>query len=260
LVLAKRDVNVTLSSNEQGMRMANKGMTEGGVEAVERALKLLEAFVGAGTWLELRELASRSGLNKATILRIARSLEAYGHLRSDAQGRYALGPGLWRLGSIYRRSFDIGDLVRPILQDLVERTLETAAFYVRIGDARVCLYRRNSPRPARHVVEEGNRLPLDAGSGGHVLMAFAGTPGTRYDQIRRDGYCVSRGERDPDVVGIGAPVFGSDRELVGALLLSGLKSRFGDEEVEQYIGLVTAAAKQLSEGLGSRREPVHSEK
>ena len=62
--------------------------------------------------------------------------------------------------------------------------------------------------------------PLDAGSGGHVLMAFAGTPGTRYDQIRRDGYCVSRGERDPDVVGIGAPVFGSDREPVGALLLS----------------------------------------
>jgi DNA-binding IclR family transcriptional regulator len=251
-------VNVSLSINARGERMSNDGMTEGGVEAVERALKLLEAFEGAATWLELRELAARSGLNKATILRIARSLEAYGHLRRDAQGRYALGPGLWRLGSIYRQSFDIGDLIRPVLQDLVEETRETAAFYVRIGDARVCLYRRNSPRPARHVVEEGNRLPLNAGSGGHVLMAFAGTPGERYDQIRRDGYCVSRGERDPDVVGIGAPVFGADRELTGALLLSGLKSRFGDEEVKRYTGLVTAAARRLSEALGSRREPTPS--
>src|SRR4051812_14206095 len=130
-----------LSDNGQGTRMSNEGMTEGGVEAVERALKLLEAFVGAGTWLELRELAARSGLNKATILRIARSLEAYGHLRRDAQGRYALGPGLWRLGSIYRQSFDIGDLIRPILQDLVDQSGETAAFYVRGGGGRGCPYR-----------------------------------------------------------------------------------------------------------------------
>jgi DNA-binding IclR family transcriptional regulator len=49
-------------------------------------------------------------------------------------------------------------------------------------------------------------------------------------------------------------VFGADRELAGALLLSGLNSRFGDEEVKRYIGLVTAAARQLSEALGSRRE------
>jgi len=252
-------VNVPLLRIEQVKHMPNEGMTEGGVEAVERALRLLEAFVGAGTWLELRELAARSGLNKATILRIARSLEAYGHLRRDAQGRYALGPGLWRLGSIYRQSFDLGDLIRPILQELVEATQETAAFYVRVGDARVCLYRRNSPRPARHVVEEGNQLPLDVGSGGHILTAFAGARGERYEQIRRDGYCVSRGERDPDVVGIGAPVFGGDGELVGALLLSGLTSRFGEDQVKRYVALVVDAAKRLSEALGSQREPTQGE-
>ena len=62
-------MTLPLSMIEQGNRMSNDGMTEGGVEAVERALKLLEAFEGAATWLELRELAARSGLNKATILR-----------------------------------------------------------------------------------------------------------------------------------------------------------------------------------------------
>src|SRR4051794_41982564 len=120
-------------------------------------------------------------------------------------------------------------------------TGEPAAFYVGVGDVGVCLSRRNSPRPARHVVEEGNRLPLDAGSGGHVLMAFAGTPGERYDQIRRDGYCVSRRERDPDVAGIGAPVFGADRALAAALILPGLKSRIAVEAVNATTGLATVA-------------------
>lgn len=229
-------------------------MAEGGVEAVERALTLLAAFGDDKPWLELRELAQRSGLNKATILRIAVSLERFGHLRRDARGRFALGPSLWRLGELYRRSFDIADLVRPVLDRIVEASGETAAFYVRAGGKRVCLFRRNSPRAARHHVEEGDQLPLEQGSGGHLLRAFSGAEGERFEAIRRQGWCLSRGERDPDVSGVAAPVFGADGRLIGALLISGLNSRFDGAQAEQHRALVVEMAARLSESLGAREE------
>ena len=51
-----------------------------GVDAVERALTLLDAFNGGDSALPLKELSQRSGLTKTTILRLAVSLERFGYL------------------------------------------------------------------------------------------------------------------------------------------------------------------------------------
>src|SRR3546814_7058482 len=104
-----------------------------------------------------------TGVTKPIVLRITASFERFGYLRRDAAVRYALGPSLWRLGARYRDSVSPADAIRPVLAELVERTEETAAFYVRHGDHRVCLYRHNSPRTARIHVEEGDVLPRHQG-------------------------------------------------------------------------------------------------
>ncbi|HSO06635.1 MAG TPA: IclR family transcriptional regulator [Pelomicrobium sp.] len=222
-----------------------------GVEAVERALAILGAVGGDEVWLPLREVAARTGLNKATILRIAATLERGGFVRRRGDGAFALGPALWRLGNHYRRSLHLDDAVPPVLERLVAQTGESCAFYVAEGRGRVCLYRRNSPKAARHHVEEGERLPLDRGSGGRVLQAFAGARGPLFDRIRADGLCASSGERDPDVAGVAAPVFGDGGSLVGALVVSGLATRFGGHEVERIKQQLTAAAADLSRELGA---------
>ena len=121
-------------------------MSEDRVEAVERALTILEAFREGEEALSLAALAEKTGFYKSTILRLAASLERFGYLAREPSGLFRLGPSLWRLGSLYRRSFDLGEHVRPELRRLVEATTETASFYVREGNERVCLYRLNSPR------------------------------------------------------------------------------------------------------------------
>src|SRR5205823_12297392 len=100
------------------------------------------------------------------------SLERFGYLVREANGVFRLGPALWRLGSIYRDRFDVGEAIRPELRRLVETTGETASFYIREGRSRVCLFRHNSPQSARHQLEEGAELPLNAGASAHVLMAY----------------------------------------------------------------------------------------
>ena len=220
-----------------------------GVDAVEKALTLLNVFTGGGTGLTLKELASRSNLNKATILRLSVSLERFGYLMRDENGLFHLGPTLWRLGSEFRKNLRLGPYIRPVLTNLVAETGESASFYVQRANSGVCLYRVNSPRLARDHIEEGEIIPLGLGSSGQVLDAFTIQQGKNVARIRKEGFHVSRGERDAEVAGISTPVFGPDGELLGAVSLSGLLSRFDDHKIPDLIEQVQAAAFDIQKRL-----------
>jgi len=219
------------------------------VEAVERALSVLEAFADGTAKLSLSEIATRTGLYPSTILRLFNSLEAFGHLHRDADGAFRLGPSLWRLGVLYQNAFDLQRHVRPVLDQLVKRLGETTAFYIREGDQRICLYRRFAANSIGHHVEEGAKLPLDRGAGGHILMAFTGASGSKYDTVRREGVYVSYAERDPDTNAIAVPVFGQGNQFVGALSIIGPTSRLVGSAIDASIPVLRDAAQELQRSL-----------
>lgn len=229
-------------------------MTAIKVEALERALDILDAFGEGKDALSLKELAEATGLYKSRILRFTASLVDRGYMLRDADGRYRLGPKLWRLGALYRRSFDLGDTVRPILRGIVAEINESASFYVRDGDARICLFRQESTHAIRHHVEEGARLPLERGVGGRVLLAFAGEKGKIYDRIRADGYMNAPGERDRDTASVAVPVYDSAGNLAGALALAGLQTRFSERQRERAVQVLLRASKALGPKLARSAE------
>lgn len=226
--------------------------TTGGVEAVERALRVLDSFAPGDAGLTLKEVADRSGVNKATILRLSVSLEKFGHITRDSEGLFHLGSSLWRLGSVFRQNLRMGPIIRPVLTNLVNITGESASFYVQRGNSGVCLYRVNSHRLARDHVEEGEIIPLHVGSSGQVLDAFSICQGKQVAAIQKAGYYLSLGERDPDVAGLSVPVLGLDGELMGAVSLSGLRVRFTESVVEGYRDAVLDAAQQIRAEFGER--------
>lgn len=201
-------------------------MSKTGVDAVARALAILKAFGPERREMTLTELAAATDLYKSTVLRLAASLEEGGFLVRGNDRLYRPGPDLWRLGSLYRQSLDLGDVVRPTLQRLVEATGETASFYIRDGNQRICLYRVNSPRAVRHHLDEGQRLPLDRGAAGHVLAAYGGQSGSNRKMVLAQGYYVSLGERDPEVAAAAVPVIDGQGKLRGALSVSAIRTRF----------------------------------
>jgi DNA-binding IclR family transcriptional regulator len=216
------------------------------VEAVERALTILGAFGPQRPRLTLAELAGATGLYKSTILRIAGSLERFGYLTRGVDGAYRIGPAPARLGSIYRATFELGDIVRPELRRLVETTGETASFYVRDGEQRVCLYRHNSPQAARHHLDEGAQLPMNAGASAHVLKAFGEKPEPRYADLRKRGHYISLGERDPHVAAVAVPLFDAAGSLRGALALSGPLTRFDEKARKKALPLLQSSARRLA--------------
>jgi len=217
---------------------------------VERALGVLDAFRHGDDALALAELARRTGLYKSTILRLIASLERYGYLRQLADGRYALGPAPARLAQVYQHSFRIGNVVLPELEQLSRKSGETASFYVRDGNGRVCLHRIEPVRAVRYIVREGDRFPLDRGASGKVLRAFGPRPDRQQAQVRERMWAASFGERDPEAASVAAPVFGMGQELKGALAISGPRERFTPERVAEFARLLLAAAPRVSSALG----------
>lgn len=230
-------------------------MQEQGVAAVDRALTVLGALAEGGGPVSLAELARRTGLYKSTILRLCFSLEKAGYLGRLDDGRFRLGPQCLNLGAAYRRSFDLGAYVMPILTRLRDLTGESASFYVREGNSRICLYRVESFHIVRNMVSVGDMVPLDRGAAGRLILAYDGADDAAARQIRDDGHAVSHGERDSETAAVAAPVFDVDQRLAGALSVSGPRHRFHDEAVTRFVAACRDLASDLSRQLGGWRNP-----
>ena len=223
---------------------------EGGVAAVERALSILDAL-SEDDRVSLADLSKRTGLYKSTVLRLAKSLEKFGYLLRTEDGFYRLGAKVLYLGSVYQRNFRTADLVPPVLRRLAEALNEGASFYIADGDRRVCLHRVEANRSVRDSVHEGDRLKLTVGAAGHVIRAFTGARGERYEEIRRQLYAASFGERDPETAAIACPVFGTGQDFAGALSVSGPRYRIEALGVERALPVLFEHARALSKTFGA---------
>ncbi len=223
---------------------------KGGVAALERAVLILSVFRAEDKDLSLAEIAARTGIYKSTILRLCTSLIRGGLLIKLETGHYKIGPEALRLGTIYQLNLDLGDVLLPLMRELMAETQESVLFYVREGNQRVCLYRVESPQKLRFNVRVGDLLPLDRGSPGRIMLAFSGVRGELYDEIRRNHLHISNGDRDPDTGGLGAPVFGPRQSLLGAIAITGPISRLNPKAAERMAPLLLQAAARATQSLG----------
>jgi DNA-binding IclR family transcriptional regulator len=226
--------------------VADQSAAPGGAAAVDRALVLLKLFGAGQSPLQLSELAQKAQLYKSTTLRLVASLEHAQLVVRQSDGRYALGPAIPWLHAAYAASFSLEAVVMPYLRRLVGATSESAAFHVRQGDHRVCLYRVDSPQPVRDHVKVGDVMPLASGAGGRVLLAFGGATGAPYAEIRRAGVAVLAGDRVPELAGISSPVFDAGGVLVGAVTLTMPRERLQPAQVPH----VLQAAREITAKLG----------
>lgn len=222
------------------------------VVAVGRALAILDAFKPGEVDLALGELARRTRLHKTTVLRIARTLGAARYLVQLPGGSWRLGPAAGWLGARYHRRFDEAVIIEPVLRELTRKTRESAAFYIREGESRVCVVRVDGPHPIRYHARLGEVLPLDKGAPGRVLLAYSGEPGEPYESIRHTGFHATCGERDPAVGSVAAAVFGENRALIGVVAVTGPIDRFTRRAAERHAKFVKLAAERLTSDLGGR--------
>jgi DNA-binding IclR family transcriptional regulator len=109
-------------------------------------------------------------------------------------------------------------------------------------------------------VPVGAVLPLELGSGGKVLLAWADDEGrsseietVQLDKIRSRGWAESVAEREAGVASVSAPVFDVSASVSAAVSVSGPIARLGSRPGAHLAERVVPAAREIERALGSRR-------
>lgn len=224
-----------------------------GVEAVDKALRILTLFSSQSPILSLHEISLKAGLVKSSTLRLLVSLQNAGLLSMTSDRRYAVGIEAFRIGSVYQRTFNLDSIMRPALKELVQRTGESVSFFRREGDMRVCIFREDTDAPLREHIAEGDAVPIGKGAAGHVFLTYGDHDGMQPATATELALLpmVTIGERGPDIAGMSVPIFALERGMIGALTLSGPATRFTPEKIEEMKPVLLRSAAGISRAMRS---------
>lgn len=220
---------------------------------LDKAVAILEATVEGAS---LAELVERSGLPRATAHRLAQALEVHRLLIRDAQGRWRPGP---RLAEFANAAPDVLlTAAAPVLAALRDQTGESAQLYLRRADERLCVAAAERASGLRDTVPVGAALPISAGSGAQVLLAWEPPeavvtllPRCRFTartlaEVRRRGWASSVAEREPGVASVSAPVRDRGGRVIAAVGISGPIERLGRRPGDRHAIAVVRAGHRLS--------------
>lgn len=201
--------------------------TESGIKVLDRAVLILNVI--AEKPRSLAELATSTGLPRATAHRLATALEAHGMLARVQNNRWTIGARLATLGA--QGADTLIETAAPIMAELVERTRESVQLYRLTGSSRTCVAAHSPSSGLTNVVPVGTRMPLNAGSAARVFAAYSIAPLTdaytsaQLEDVRRNGLAESVGERDVGLASLSSPIFDSKGTMIAALSISGVAER-----------------------------------
>jgi len=255
---------IPLCGNLRGeTRMPTRQSTN---RSAERMLDILDCFM-ADDRLMLMEIAKEAELPVSTAYRLVQTLEERKFLkRDDSSKRFSLGEKVGDLLQVYTGGrFDLlrCAAMRP-MEALSGKHNETARLFVRDGGYKLCIEAVESTRDLRHIVRIGERHDLVRGAAGKVLLAHMPAPqrqaileernlDAKIEEILSGGYAVSYGEREEGLVGIAAPIFAGQSQLVAAVSMSGPISRFMEEALPDKIRDTVACAERITGKLAKYR-------
>ena len=110
-----------------------------GVDAVNKALEILNCFTEKNETLTVTKIANITGDHKSRISRISKSLENFGYIRKINSGEFKIGHSISRLYEIYDASFNFKNSIKSELDFISGKLNETASLFVKQKDWRVCI-------------------------------------------------------------------------------------------------------------------------
>ncbi len=240
--------------------------------AVERAVLILEAIAQHAGGMSNSELSRSLDIPKSSASYILRTLEHRGYLRRDQEsGKYRLGLKVLSLGRDVLAGMDIGELARPVLRTLVERTQMTAHLAMLDRGEAVYIEKVDSPGFVKMDTWVGRRMHVHSTSVGKALVAYLPRPeveailrehglkkrtpktivtAARFfaelEQVRAQGFAVDDEENSLGARCMGAPVFDALGKVEAAVGLSATSAELDDATLPRIAELVKESARKIS--------------
>ena len=225
-----------------------------------KGLAVIEAFDATNSRLSITDISKITGLERATARRCLLTLAELGY--ADYDGKFfTLSPRILRLGHSYLTSTPLPRLMQPFLDQLSEKTGESASASVLDGNEIVYIARASHKRVMSINLNPGSRLPAYCSSMGRVLLAAmaqdearrilensnrkANTPKTKttlaelmdeLQRVREQGYAVIDQELEIGLCSIAIPVRNMRGVTIAAINIGAQAARVSiDEMIERYL-------------------------
>lgn len=270
----------TMEKRQRGRPRAFQPAPDAGsVQSLDRALRIL-AIVAHGDGLSLSEISAASDLAAATAYRMLTTLQNHGMVEFDSDGQlWSIGVETYRMGAAFLRRRKLVDRARAVMQELMEKTGETANLGVAEDDCVVFVSQVETHQAIRAFFRPGTRSPFHASGIGKAVLAHldrervnaivrkagldAYTERTLsepallardLEKIRSRGWSVDDEERYPGMRCIAAAVFNEFGEPIGGVSVSGPTVRVTSERLGEIGPIVRDAAAELTRMIGGSPE------
>jgi len=246
------------------------------VKSVDRALHLLEIMAEEKREVELKELCKKTHINTTTLYRLLQTLQNRGFVARDPYtGRYRLGLKLLELGHAVTDQIELRRIVLPFLQELMEKTGETANLVILDEGEAIYIEKVESPASLRMFHRIGKQAPAHATGVGKVLLAalpsekvteIMKTKGLckltentitspedlqkELEKICKNGFAIDNEECEVGAKCIAAPIRDYTNQVVAAVSISGPSARLSEERLNELIKVVKEAAFKVSQKIG----------
>src|SRR5512136_165647 len=146
------------------------------IQSVSHSLDILESFTKTDDELGVTELSKRLGLHKNNVFRLLATLEHRGYIEQNRKTEnYRLGLKTLQLGSIFIEQRECRRQARPILEDLMANTGETAVVAVLRATKVIYMDSVETDRTVRAVSRVGAMLPAHCTAVGKANLSFLPT-------------------------------------------------------------------------------------
>lgn len=249
-----------------------------GAGTVTRIVKLLACLAEAEGDVSIKWLCQSLNLPASTVHRLLGLLSNEGVVeRAPSRAIYGPGPEFMRIGSLVAAKVRIVDLARPIMRALVEESDETCVLlrYIPASRKVMALHAEYSSHPLRYQIDMYQPHSLLWGATGRAVLAFLSEPeieaalkdndrspasgdklppkATLMKELRDicdRGYALTHGQKIEGAVGLAAPLFNSERRVIGCLSITVPETRFSQKGHAKLARLLLASAAKLNRGLG----------
>ena len=253
--------------------------------SIDRILSIPRLFTESRPVWTVEEVAREFGLPVSTTYRYFQSLIKFELLDEAPAGGYCLGPAFIEFDRSIRVSDPLWQVAEPIV-DTLAKAMEpgTSLILCQVYRRKVmCIHQRViGPLHPSIGYERGKPMPMFRGATSKVILAHQpwrhqkrefenneselralglGADWKSFSSalrdIRKRGYCVSRGEVDAGRMGIAAPIFDSSNRALRSLSAVVWQQDVDAAREDRIVTSVVAAASRISEAL-SRAETQHN--
>lgn len=241
----------------------------------QRTVEILKLVSKNPEGITLDEICEKLKLPKTSAYDIVTTLAEMGMVNVDrgARQRYTIGLTAYRIGVNYTNNLDFISIIEPELRSFAKQLGKTVFFGVRSDHEVVYICKSEPENPIITTATVGSKNPIYCTSLGKAILAYTDEETTKQvagrirfhkktdntitdkesltaelDKVRRQGYALDARELEDHMECVGAPVFGADGNVLGAISASSLYKP--TEDYERLGHQVAEKAMELSKLLG----------